>query len=56
MSHAAAELFRSWLTGWGLAVIEPNQLQRFMRGRLAWAVLAAAVLTGAALTAAFLKP
>ena len=56
MSHDAAPLFQSWLTGWGLAVIEPNQLQRFVRGRLAWAVLAAAVLTAAALTAAFLKP
>jgi hypothetical protein len=44
------------LTAWGLAVIEPDQLQRFVRGRLAWAVLVAAMLTAAALTAAFLRP
>ena len=41
--------------GTGL-MIEPNHLQRFMRGRLALAVLAAAMLTVAALTAAFLRP
>jgi hypothetical protein len=36
--------------------MEKSRLQRFMRGRIAWAILAAAVLTAAAVTAGLVKP